>query len=97
MVVCNRLGDIPKISQSSLTIGSFDGIHAGHIEILKKLNVLSSTNQSQSVVITFNPHPKYVLKKNSNEQRNVLMDINKKLDVFKFYHIVFIYFVRFYL
>ena len=60
MVVCNRVSDLPKISQSTLTIGNFDGIHCGHLELLNKVRLLSSEADAVSVVVTFDPHPKSV-------------------------------------
>ena len=81
MVVCNCLSDIPEIDQSALTIGSFDGIHCGHLEILKRVETLSFENNSTSVVITFDPHPKMVLQE-SNESNQQLLSVNKKIDLF---------------
>ena len=41
MVISRSLEDIPFIKSSALTIGSFDGIHIGHIEILKEISSLA--------------------------------------------------------
>ena len=83
MVVCNRVNDIPKIDQSALTIGSFDGIHCGHLEILKKLEVLSSENKSTSVVITFDPHPKTILRSDLLEDKFLITTLDKKIEIFE--------------
>ena len=82
MVVCTRISDIPTISQSALTIGSFDGIHIGHLEILKKVILLSSRNKSKSVIITFDPHPKTVLRPDLFEERYLITTLEKKIDIF---------------
>jgi len=82
MVVCNRLNDIPTISQSALTIGSFDGIHVGHLEILKKIKKISSLNKSKSVVITFDPHPKTVLRPDLLNERYLITTLEKKIEIF---------------
>jgi riboflavin kinase/FMN adenylyltransferase len=83
MVVCNRVNDIPQIDQSALTIGSFDGIHCGHLEILKKLEVLSSENKSTSVVITFDPHPKTILRPDLLEDKFLITTLDKKIEIFE--------------
>jgi riboflavin kinase/FMN adenylyltransferase len=46
-----------------LTIGSFDGVHLGHQEIVRRLICGAQAEGSQSVVLTFHPHPKKVLGK----------------------------------
>ncbi|MFI3315352.1 MAG: hypothetical protein R3Y04_06765 [Rikenellaceae bacterium] len=43
------------------TIGSFDGVHIAHKQIIKKLIERSRQNNTQSAVITFSPHPRVVL------------------------------------
>ncbi|MDZ4664294.1 MAG: bifunctional riboflavin kinase/FAD synthetase [Bacteroidota bacterium] len=44
-----------------LTIGTFDGVHLGHQKILKKLNELKQRTGLNSVILTFDPHPRKVL------------------------------------
>ena len=85
MVVCNRLSEIPEINQSALTIGSFDGIHCGHLEILKKVALLSSNNKSTSVVITFNPHPKTILRPDLLKEKYLITTLEKKIEIFEIY------------
>ncbi len=46
-----------------LTIGSFDGVHRGHQEIIKNLTSGAHTVGAQAVVLTFHPHPAKVLGK----------------------------------
>lgn len=82
MVVCNRLSDIPDINQSVLTIGSFDGIHCGHLEILKKIKILTSKNNTRSAVITFDPHPKVVLRPDLLSYRHLITTVDKKIEIF---------------
>ena len=44
-----------------LTIGNFDGVHIGHREIIRRVLERASANGSESVALTFEPHPKAVL------------------------------------
>ena len=45
-----------KLKSSVLTMGSYDGIHRGHFQILNKVNSISNQLNISSVVITFDPH-----------------------------------------
>ncbi len=44
-----------------VTVGTFDGIHAGHQKIFDKLKYLAKKLNGESVVFTFWPHPRMVL------------------------------------
>jgi riboflavin kinase/FMN adenylyltransferase len=42
---------------SSLTIGNFDGVHAGHVRILRRVCEVARENGWKPSVLTFDPHP----------------------------------------
>jgi riboflavin kinase/FMN adenylyltransferase len=44
-----------------VTTGTFDGVHVGHRKIIERLKNLAQDNQGETVVITFEPHPRLVL------------------------------------
>ncbi len=46
---------------SIVTIGTFDGVHLGHRQIMHRLNTLKAKTGFQTVVLTFEPHPRTVL------------------------------------
>ena len=48
-----------------VTIGTFDGVHAGHQKIIKRLVDSARANNLESVILTFFPHPRMVLQKES--------------------------------
>ena len=48
-----------------LTIGTFDGVHIGHQEIIHNLITEARKKNILAVVLTFFPHPRMVLQKNS--------------------------------
>ena len=95
MDICKDLNTITHFNKSVLTIGSFDGMHCGHIEIIKELIKKASKNKCPSIVITFNPHPKCILHESANEKWNVLMDMEKKLDIFEQYQIDYVWIIPF--
>lgn len=49
------------IKNAVVTIGTFDGVHLGHQEILKTLNAEAEKCEGESVLLTFYPHPRMVL------------------------------------
>jgi riboflavin kinase/FMN adenylyltransferase len=44
-----------------LTIGSFDGVHLGHQQLIHKLTAEAKSNKASAVVLTFFPHPATVI------------------------------------
>jgi len=44
-----------------LTLGSFDGVHRGHQQILRRLAEVARSINGQAIVLTFYPHPATVL------------------------------------
>jgi len=52
--------------QTVVTIGTFDGVHAGHRKIIDRLVNSAHANNLDSVVLTFFPHPRMVLQKESD-------------------------------
>jgi riboflavin kinase/FMN adenylyltransferase len=52
-----------------ITIGMFDGVHSGHRVLLKRLTDKAKEAGGESVVITFWPHPRMVLKQDEDKLR----------------------------
>lgn len=51
------------LQDTVLTIGSFDGVHLGHAEILRKMVQTAQRYGLQTCLVTFQPHPREVLSK----------------------------------
>ncbi|MBC7774296.1 MAG: riboflavin biosynthesis protein RibF [Phycisphaerae bacterium] len=62
MRVFTDLSQLPRFRNAVVTIGSFDGVHLGHRRILEQVQALAQKHEGESVVITFDPHPRAVLK-----------------------------------
>ncbi|MEL0455614.1 bifunctional riboflavin kinase/FAD synthetase [Flavobacteriaceae bacterium SZ-1-7] len=58
----NALGN----ERTVVTIGTFDGVHIGHQKIIKRLIKTAKMLGLKSVILTFFPHPRMVLQKDSN-------------------------------
>jgi riboflavin kinase/FMN adenylyltransferase len=53
--------ELPIFRNAVITIGSFDGVHFGHQRILRRITELAKQYNGESVVITFDPHPRLVV------------------------------------
>lgn len=63
-----------------VTIGIFDGVHRGHVEILRRIRELASVYNGESVVITLWPHPRFVLQPENTEFR-LLASLDEKTEL----------------
>ena len=61
MEIEQELANITPQGETLLTIGVFDGVHAGHRYLLKRLQRQAAKRDLLSGVVTFNPHPQSVL------------------------------------
>ena len=61
MKTIHGLENFPADEASIVTIGTFDGVHLGHQQILKQLIDTSRKSKLKSVLLTFFPHPRMVL------------------------------------
>jgi len=61
MKIEQELASITPQGETLLTIGVFDGVHAGHRYLLEKLQQRAAEKNLLSGVVTFNPHPQSVL------------------------------------
>ena len=61
MKIIRDLADLPRFRNAVVTTGSFDGVHSGHQKILSRIKQLATKYDGESVVITFDPHPREVI------------------------------------
>jgi riboflavin kinase/FMN adenylyltransferase len=61
MKVYRSLAELPVIKNAIVTQGTFDGVHAAHKVIIHKVKELAAKHQGETVLITFDPHPRMVL------------------------------------
>lgn len=55
------VGSLPEFSNSVVTIGTFDGVHKGHQQIIAQLKEEAKKNNGETVIITFHPHPRKIV------------------------------------
>lgn len=52
---------LPEGLRTVVTVGSFDGVHSGHRQLLDHLLAMAGRLSAQSVVVTFEPHPRIAM------------------------------------
>ncbi|MCA0427853.1 MAG: bifunctional riboflavin kinase/FAD synthetase [Bacteroidetes bacterium] len=80
MKVYRSLDEIGKINQAIVTQGTFDGVHVAHQVILKRLNDLKSGTGRETVLITYEPHPRMVLFPETHGL-SLLTDLDEKIEL----------------
>lgn len=89
MNVYQSVEEIKPIKRPVLTLGMFDGVHIGHQSILKQLNTIAKEIDGESVLITFNPHPRMVLQPNCDLKfLNTLEEKEAILRQFELKHLI---------
>lgn len=63
------LDNLPRFRRAVITIGSFDGVHRGHQQLLARICRIAERRGGESVVITFDPHPRSVLRPDDDSLR----------------------------
>lgn len=81
MKIIKNIINYSEHKNCAVTIGSFDGIHLGHKKILKKLKKEAIKDNLLSVIITFDPHPRTILK-NEKSIKSINL-IEEKKDILK--------------
>ncbi len=82
MVIYQDLDNINRLDASVLTMGTFDGLHRGHQEIIQRVVHHAKAVNLPSVLITYDPHPRYILNK-IDDIPLMLMSVDKKLELLK--------------
>ena len=50
-----------------VTTGTFDGVHLGHRSIIKRLQSIAKQVEGETLILTFDPHPRMVLFPDDND------------------------------
>ena len=70
-----------KDDQYYVALGSFDGLHKGHLTLIHKCIELAKENECKSMVFTFKNHPRTII--NPKSELKYLMDNENKLNILK--------------
>ena len=76
IIIDKDLKDIQN-SNNYIALGSFDGLHIGHLSLIYKVVEIAKKNNGKSMVFTFKNHPKTLI--NKEDVPKLLMDNNRKI------------------
>lgn len=81
MQVHFQLNQLPHFINPVLTIGTFDGVHSGHMAILNELKQQAKALSGETIVITFHPHPRRIL--NNADAPALLTSLDERIERFQ--------------
>lgn len=79
MAIYYSTDDLPAFNNAALTIGTFDGVHMGHQVILKEVVNHAKENNGESILLTFEPHPRKLLF--PDQRIEIITPLDKKLEL----------------
>lgn len=67
MQLYTDISQLPAFHNAVITIGTFDGVHRGHQQIIAQLKAEAKAIGGETVIITFHPHPRLVVAQRSGQ------------------------------
>lgn len=71
MKIFYHTSEINQLKPTVITIGTFDGVHLGHQKIINRLLEIKKHENLETLLFTFDPHPRKVLENTSDKKNNV--------------------------
>ena len=68
MQIHTDIARLPHFKNAVITIGTFDGVHSGHRQIIQQLKTEAAKINGETVLITFHPHPRKIVGDTSGVQ-----------------------------
>lgn len=82
MKIYQGIEDFAQLKYAVVTSGTFDGVHVGHQKILKRLKEIAEESSGETVLLTFWPHPRFVLNPD-DESLKLLTTFEEKTKLLK--------------
>lgn len=93
MQIFRHKSEVKKNKNTVLTIGTFDGIHLGHSQIIDKVKEIALGKNSRTFFITFDPHPRKVISQKNDLK--LLTSLNEKIEVLEKHSIDGLFIIEF--
>ena len=85
MQVFKDINNLPAFHNSVISIGTFDGVHSGHAEIIHSITAAAKRVNGESIIITFHPHPRHIISPESPVY--YLTTLQEKIDMLQKYNV----------
>ncbi len=85
MEVYRSVDQLSPIADSALTIGNFDGLHVGHQAVIRRTVQNARKRSKPAIVITFDPHPSYVINPPAVSGKEMIVTLDRKLALMEQY------------
>jgi len=72
---------LPDFLKSVVTIGAFDGVHTGHQHVLEQLKTEADKIGGQTVIITFDPHPRKIIASTGSKEIRLINTPEEKIEL----------------
>ena len=79
MLVYRNTELLPLFRNAVLTIGTFDGVHTGHQQVIAQMKKRAAEVNGETVIITFDPHPRTVVKAEAGIQ--LINSLDEKIEL----------------
>lgn len=80
MQVHTHINQLPVFRNAVVTIGTFDGVHSGHQQIIAQLTEEAHAIGGETVIITFHPHPRKIV---AHKEVFVLNTLQEKTELLR--------------
>jgi riboflavin kinase/FMN adenylyltransferase len=78
MRVYRDINQLPNFRNTVITIGTFDGVHTGHQQIIKEMKMEAESIGGETIILTFHPHPRKVIHV-TDDNVKILHTIDEKI------------------
>lgn len=79
MLVYRNTDLLPNFRNAVLTIGTFDGVHSGHQQIISQLKKRAAEVNGETVIVTFDPHPRTII--NAASGIRIINTLDEKIEL----------------
>jgi riboflavin kinase/FMN adenylyltransferase len=70
---------LPQFNKAVITIGTFDGVHLGHQQIIAQLKAEAKRIAGETVIITFHPHPRKIV--HTDREVKLITTIEERIEL----------------